>query len=181
MIYGTWELNQQNEIKFVMVDSSGGMVTGLGSGYTLEISKPGNNAFVASGGTKAEIGDGWYYYLSTAGEADTIGSAALKVTGTGAIQQNLEHVIEQRTPGVVFFTYQVTLADNVTPVTGATVWVTLDLAGTVQVGHLYVTDSNGYAKDSNGNDPLLPTGTVYFWKFKQGFVDNQNPDTETVS
>lgn len=181
MIYGQWELNQQNEIKFVMVDSAGTEVTGLGSGYTLEISKPGNTAFVAGSGTKQEISDGWYRYLSTTGEADTIGVIAIRVTGTGAVQQNLEYVVGQRTPGVVFFTYQVTLSDGVTPVVGAVVWVTSDSAGTTQVGGPYTTNASGFAKDSNGNDPLLPTGTLYFWKYKQGFVDNENPDTETVS
>lgn len=179
MIYGQWEKDQQNEIKFVMVSSAGAEVAGLGSGYTLEISKPGNTAFVASAGTKQEISDGWYRYVSTAGEADTIGSVAIKVTGAGAVQQNLEYVVEQRALGVAFFPYQVT--DGVNPVAGVTVWVTTDAAGAVRVGQLYLTDASGNAKDSKGNDPILPLGVVYFWKYKLGWSDDDNPDMETVT
>lgn len=75
-------------ITFVMVDTSGVEVTGLGTGFTVQISKNGG-AFGASAGTKAEIGSGWYSYTFTAGETDTAGPLAVKVTGAGAAQQNL--------------------------------------------------------------------------------------------
>ncbi len=73
---------------FVLVDSSGDEVTSLGTTFTVEISKNGG-AFAAGMGTKAEIGDGWYSYELTAGETDTVGPLAVKVTGAGADQQNL--------------------------------------------------------------------------------------------
>lgn len=76
------------KIMFVMIDSSGTEVTGLGTGFTLGISKAGA-AFGASAGTKAEIGSGWYSYELTASETDTLGELAIKVTGSGAVQQNL--------------------------------------------------------------------------------------------
>ena len=64
MAQNYWVLDQQNLIVFVLVDSSGAEVSGLGTGFTLEISKAGG-AFNASAGVKAEISDGWYSYLCT--------------------------------------------------------------------------------------------------------------------
>lgn len=79
-------------IDFVMVDSNGEMVPGLGSGFVVELSK--NGALMVSGtGVKAEIGSGWYSYQLTVTETDTAGPLALKVTGTGAIQQNLVYQV----------------------------------------------------------------------------------------
>lgn len=83
-----WQLNTTNTIVFVMVDSNGDEVTGLGTGFTLQLSKNGA-AFAASTGTKAEIANGWYSYIATASESDTEGVTAIKVTGAGAAQQNL--------------------------------------------------------------------------------------------
>jgi len=85
--------NQQNLIEFVMVDSSNVEVPGLGAGFTLEISKNGG-AFVASAGAKSEKGSGWYEYLTTAAESDTIGPIAIRVTGAGAMQQNLAYRVK---------------------------------------------------------------------------------------
>jgi len=76
------------KITFVMVDTAGTEVTGLGTGFTLQVSKNGG-AFGASAGTKAEIGSGWYSYVFAVAETDTAGPLAVKVTGAGAVQQNL--------------------------------------------------------------------------------------------
>lgn len=92
-----WTLDAQNTITFVMVDANGTEVTGLGSGFTLQISKNGG-AFNASAGTKAEIGNGWYSYVSTAGEADTAGPVSIRVSGAGAVQQNLAYLVEAALP-----------------------------------------------------------------------------------
>jgi hypothetical protein len=81
-------LNLAQKISFVLLDSSGVEVTGLGSGYSLSISKNGG-AFAAGVGTKEEIGSGWYSYNLTATETDMAGPLAIKVTGTGVDQQNL--------------------------------------------------------------------------------------------
>lgn len=172
-----WKRNQQNRITFVMVDASSVEVTGLGSGFTLELSKNGG-AFAASAGTKAEIGNGWYTYLSTAGEADTIGPVAIRVTGAGAQQQNLEYVVVARTPNAKEWPYYV---DDIlaNPIEGAEVWVTTDLAGNNRIW-LGTTDALGYARDVNGNHPWLDVGTYYFWTQKAGY-SFPKPDTEVVS
>lgn len=81
-------LNTPKLLMFVLVDSNGTEVTGLGSTFTVTISKNGG-AFAASAGAKAEIGNGWYSYTLTAAETDTLGALAVKVAGTGAVQQNL--------------------------------------------------------------------------------------------
>jgi hypothetical protein len=73
---------------FVMVASNGTVVTGLGTAIVVSVSKNGA-AFVAGAGTKTEIGSGWYTYELTAAETDTVGPLAVKVTGAGAVQQNL--------------------------------------------------------------------------------------------
>lgn len=176
---GEWVLNQQNRIDFFLQDSAGLAVTGLGSGYTLTLAKNGA-ALAASAGTKAEIGSGWYTYLATAGEADTIGTIAVKVVGAGAVDQPLEYVVKQRTAGAIPFTYTVTNSVTTFPEAGVAVWITTDIAGAniIWVG---TTDALGVAKDSGGSLPYLDIGSYYFWKQKSGFVDAQNPDQETVS
>ena len=91
-----------------MVDANGNEVAGIGNGnLTVEVVKNAG-AFAAGGGTDIEISDGWYSYLATAAEADTIGPVSIRVTGAGAVQQNLEYVVRQRTPNAVAFTYTAT-------------------------------------------------------------------------
>jgi len=87
-----WALSTTGTITFVMVDSNGTEVTGLGSGFTLQVSKNGG-AFAASSGTKAEIGSGWYSYIYPAAEADTLGEVSIRVTGAGCVQQNLVYQV----------------------------------------------------------------------------------------
>lgn len=173
-----WQLNQANRIDFVMVDSSNTEVSGLGSGFTLQVSKNGGG-FNASGGTKAEIGSGWYTYLSTAGEADTVGPVAIKVTGAGAVQQNLEYVVRQRNPGAIAFTYTVTRSDNSNPIEGVSVWITTDLGGSNVIWR-GTTDTSGVARDDDSILPYLDAGTYYFWSQLANYTFS-NPDTEVVS
>ena len=85
-------INEAKKITFVMVDTDGTEVAGLGTGFTLQISKNAG-AFGASAGTKAEIGSGWYSYVFTATETNTLGPLAIKITGAGAVQQNILHEI----------------------------------------------------------------------------------------
>lgn len=85
-------LYQLQLITFVLVDDQGEMVPGLGSGFTVEISKNGA-AFVAGVGVKAEIGSGWYSYQITADETDTQGPLGVKITGSGVIQQNMLYTV----------------------------------------------------------------------------------------
>lgn len=173
---GEWELAQANRICFFLQDTNGDAVAGLGSGFTLQLSKNAG-AFAGSGGTKAEIGTGWYTYLSTAGEADTVGPIAIKITGTGAIQRNFEFVVKQRNPAAIAFTYTVTVSGGI-PVEGFDVWITTDLAGTntIWAGR---SDTLGVAR-RDGALPYLDPGTYHFWGQKVGY-DPFGPDTEVVS
>jgi len=174
-----WEQSQQNRITFVMVDASGNEVSGLGAGFTLEIAKNGG-AFAASGGTKAEMSDGWYTYLSTAAEADTVGPVSIRVTGTGAIQQNLEYVVKARNVAGVDYTYTVTEAGSGNPIEGANVSIATDNAG-ANVVWRGVTDTFGVARDATNNEkPFLDPGTYFIWVQKAGYTF-PNPDTEVVS
>jgi hypothetical protein len=165
-------------ITFVMVDLSGTEVLGLDGTMTVGLSKAGG-IFVASAGTMGEIGSGWYWYLLTVGETDTPGPLSVAVTGAGAIQQNLEYTVLDRTVNAIEFTYTVTDTTTLLPIEGVSVWCTIDLAGTsvVWVG---VTDAMGVARDTDGDLPRLDPGTYYFWTEKAGYSFT-NPDTEVVS
>jgi len=175
-----WIRNQQNRIAFVMIDNTGTEVAGIGDGnLTIEVSKNGG-AFGAAGGTDTEIGNGWYTYLATAAEADTVGPVAVKVDGAGAIQQNLEYVVQQRNPGAIEFTYTVTDSVTTNPIEGVEVWITTDLAGNNIIWN-GTTDNLGIARDINNNKPWLDSGTYYFWKQYGSYSDDDNPDTEVVS
>lgn len=172
-----WELNQQNLITFVMVDAASIEVAGLGNTFTLEVSKNGA-AFVASGGTKAEIGSGWYSYLSTAAEANTPGPVSIRVTGAGSLQQNLEYVVIDRNVLATERTY--TVYDSLGAVLpDVRVEVYTDAAGT-QLFNVYNTDTFGVARDMYGDKPRLQAGTWYFYRYKHGYSFN-NPDTEVLT
>lgn len=175
-----WQQSQQNRITFVMVDGTGNEVAGIGDGnLTVEIAKNGG-AFAAAGGTDTEISNGWYTYLSTAAEADTIGEVSVKVDGAGAIQQNLVYVVRERTPNAVAYTYTVTDSSTGATVAGVEVWVTTDVAGTNTIWR-GTTDALGIARDVNGNLPRLDPGTYYFWKQISGYIDDDSPDTEVIT
>jgi len=172
-----WTLDQQNRILFVMIDALGAEVAGLAGGFTLELSKNGG-AFTGSAGTKAEVSDGWYSYLSTAGEADTIGPLAVTVNGAGCVQQNLEYVVLQRPSQGIEFTY--TLTDSVTglPIDGARVWFATDAAIT-NIVWTGTTDVFGVARDEDANLPWLDAGTYYIKARASGY--QFSVDTEVVS
>ena len=178
MYADSWKLDQVNQILFVMIDNLGVEVTGLGNGFTLELSKAAAG-FIGSAGTKAEISDGWYSYICTAAEADTIGPIALRVTGAGCIQQNLEYVIEERLITPVEFTYTGTDSATGFPIDGVQVWFTTDIGGinTVWEG---LTDAFGVARDFNGNLPFLDPGTYYVWRQRADYIF-ADPDIEIVS
>ena len=175
---GVWELDNVNTITFVLVDAANVEVTGIGNAFTLELSKNGG-AFVPSAGTKSEISDGWYRYIATAGEADTIGIISININHASTIQQNLEYVVEQRTAGAVAYTY--TVRDTVTtnPIPGVEVWITTDIPG-VNVVWNGNTDTFGIARDESGALPLLDPGTYQFWSKLAGYVF-PNPDQELIA
>jgi len=175
-----WEYGIPNEIGFVMVDANRNEVSGLT--LTVEVRNSGGS-FQAAAGSWSEVSDGWYDYTSSVGEASVVGSVAVKVTAAGAIQQNLEYVVEQRTPEVKFWAYRVTDqpggAGN--PIQGAYVWVTRDNVENDPVIWEGYTNTDGYAKTPKDRNPLVPLGNNYFWKYKPGFIDDDDPDLEIVS
>lgn len=173
-----WELGQQNLITFVMIDGSGGEVSGLGGALTIEISKAGG-AFNAALGTQNEIGSGWYSYLSTTAEADTAGPISIRVTGAGAVQQNLEYVVRARNLNGVEYTYTVTDGVSMLPIEGVSVAITTDVAG-LNVIFSGITDAFGVLRHPETSElPFLDPDDYYFWSKKAGY-SFVNPDMETV-
>lgn len=85
-------LRQSQLVSFVLVNSAGVEVPGLGTTFTVQISKNGG-AFADSTGAKTEIGNGWYTYTLSTAETDTEGALAVKITGSGVQQQNLVYQI----------------------------------------------------------------------------------------
>lgn len=176
-----WIAGQQNRITFVMIDATGTEVVGIGSGnLSIEISENAG-AFGAALGTDIEIGNGWYSYLSDATEGATIGDTiSIRVNGAGAIQQNLEYVIQQRTPLAVDFTYTITNSVTTNPIDGVITTISTDLAGSNIIWR-GVSDSFGVTRDTiNGQVPYLDVGTYYFRNRRTGFVFS-NPDTEIIT
>lgn len=170
--------NQAQMITFVMIDSTGVEVAGLAAGFTLEVAK-GSGAFVSSAGTKGEISSGWYHYTLTAGETDTPGPLSVKVTGAGAIQQNLAYLVESPLVNGIDFTYTVTNSVDGLPIQGVTVWISTDIGG-ANVIWVGTTDVFGVARDNNNRLPRMNAGTYYFWRLKPGFTF-VDPDTEVIS
>lgn len=179
MIVEAWELNQQNLITFVMVDSTNTEVTGLGATFTLLISKAGG-AFAAGLGTKNEIAGGWYKYLATAAEADTIGPISIRATGAGTVQQNLEYVVGRRTVNSIEWPYIITSSVTGLPVSGIEVWFTTDVAGN-NIVWTGTTDTFGSARDDDGDRPWLDPGTYQVWVQGPGFTADEFPDEEVVA
>jgi hypothetical protein len=162
-----------------MIDGSGAEVAGLGAALTMQISKNGG-AFSPVGGTIGEISDGWYTYLSTAGEADTVGPVAFTAIGAGTIQQNLEYVVAARNINGVEFTYTVTDSVTTDPIPGVVVSVSTDIAGNNVIFNGQ-TDSFGVLRHLETNElPFLDPGPYYFWSRKSGY-SFVNPDLENVS
>ncbi len=177
-----WILDQQNLITFVMINGSGGEVSGLGGTLTMQLSKNGGS-FGAIGGSQSEIGTGWYSYLSTAGEANTPGPISITATGAGTIQQNLEYVVKARNINGVEFTYIVTDSVTTLPIEGAIVSISTLISG-ANVIWTGVTDAIGVARHTVTNElPFLDPNSspgYYFWTQKTGY-SFVNPDLEAVT
>lgn len=175
---GVWIPNQQNLATFILADGSGVEVVGLGNTFDVFIGK-GTGAMVPALGTKGEKGLGWYWYLSTALDADTIGPVNLSVSGVGTTQQNLEYVCGVRVLGAISFTYTVTDSVTTLPIDGVDVQFSIDAPGNKVVWY-GVTDVFGVARDAQGDLPLLVPGTYYVWRQYPGY-NGINPDVEVVS
>lgn len=169
-------LDAINPIPFVMVDANGTEVAGLGGAFTVTVRKNGGS-FGASAGAKAELTGGWYLYTATAGECDTLGPLALKITGAGCAQQNLVYKVSAPAAtlgsGAITYTYTLESSVDASPIADADVWVTTDSAGSnvIAVGR---TNAAGQVVF------YLDAGTVYVWRQKTGWTF-VNPDTEVVA
>ena len=173
-----WTRSQQNLITFVLVDAAFNEVLGLGGTYTLRISKNGA-AFAPGVGVKAEVGLGWYSYLATAAEANTVGTISIVVTDALIKQQNLEYVVESRASNSIEFTYTVTDLGTGLPIEGVQVWFSTDIAGNNRIWY-GVTDTFGAARDFHSLLPRFDPGTYYVWREKGGYIF-ADPDSEVVS
>ena len=176
---GFWTLGQQNEIKFVLDDSNGNEVSGLGTAWTIQVSLPGNNSFQASDGaaTKAEIGNGWYYYLSTAVEASAQGDVAIRITHGSIRQQNLVYTVQAHPPRAILFPYRVE-DGSAQPIAGVDVIFFTEAAMTNAVWR-GITDFLGETRDTHGNQPYLDPGTYFVRRTHPQYSFN-NPDMEVV-
>jgi hypothetical protein len=152
--------NVANAIPFVLIDTSGVEVPGLGNAFTVTLSANGG-AFGASAGTKAELGNGWYRYTATAGECATAGPLALRITAAGCAQQNLVAHVGGAVGGSSK-TYTVTV-DGL-PAAGVYCRLCTDTAGLVNVA---AGTSNSLGVVTFAHD--LPSGTaVYIFPSKAG-------------
>jgi hypothetical protein len=174
----TLSISIAQSIEFILTDDAGDPVTGIGNAFTLQVSKAGG-AFAGSAGTKAEIASGWYSYEFTAGELDTAGPLAVRITHASIRTLNLEYVVVNRQVGAIQFTYTVTDSGTGLPIDNVKVWVTTDVAGTNTVWSGF-TDAFGVARDADGNLPMLDAGTYQFWCEKVGYSFT-SPDAEVVS
>ena len=76
--------------------------------------------------------------------------------------------------GAITATYTVYEDDGTTPLPGVDVWVTSDIAGSLKVAGVQVSDASGETEWQ------LDAGTYYFWRQLAAW-NFTNPDTETVS
>ena len=92
-------LSTANAIPFVMVDATNTELAGLGATLTVAVSKNGG-AFAPAAGVQTELTGGWYLYTTTVAECNTAGLLALRITGAGALQQNLVYTVGSTTADV---------------------------------------------------------------------------------
>lgn len=175
---GSWIPNQTNLVTFVLSDNTGTEVIGLGATFTVELAKAGG-AMVPGVGAKGESGAGWYWYLGTILDSDTIGPVSIAVSAVGCTQQNLEYVCGVRTTTSIEYSYLVTDDVLFNPLSDVEVWFTVDLAGNEVVWY-GVTDNFGIALDENGMLPRLEPGNYFVWRVKSGFIAI-DPQMVTVS
>jgi len=175
---GEWTPNQPNTITFVLVDTGGVEVAGRGATFALQLAKAGG-AFVAGVGTKREIGLGWYAYITTADEANTIGPVSVVASGSGLSQQNMEYVVGSRVVSALEFTYTVTNTATGAPLANVKVVITTDVLG-VNIVWYGVTDTFGVARDLYGAKPRLEAGQYFIFRELAGFNFANDPDIEQV-
>jgi hypothetical protein len=114
------------------------------------------------------------------GKTYTIYIEATVDADTGGISYGFKAVeVPEKSASAIAFTYTVTSSVDGTPIEGAQVWISIDIAGTNIIWN-GDTDTFGVARDDDSGLPYLDPGTYYFWTQKAGFTF-ANPDTEVVS
>lgn len=185
-------------ILLFLADSLDGKTGKTGLTPAVQLSKNAG-AFAAAAGAVSEIGSGWYALTGDADDRDTLGELAVRATAAGADPFNAKYLIVPFDPfdaaslglsnldapvstvtlesggeEAILYTYTLYEANGVTPVPGASVWVTENEDGTGARSRTYVTDALGRVRIN-----LLP-GPAHFQRYKAGY-NVTNPDTETVS
>lgn len=155
-------LGQTNAIEFVMINSASTELPGLGTAFVVQVSKNGAG-FVAGAGVKSELGDGFYRYVLTAAECNTVGPLSVQVDGAGALQQNLVYLVRGANAGAVAWLHTITSGEDSQPVGDIDVWAATDSAGDNRVAEAR-TDAFGVAT------LYLQPGTYYFFKYKTGWT-----------
>jgi hypothetical protein len=158
-----------------MVNASNVEVASLGgSGLTVQLLKPGTTSFAATTGSKNEVGNGWYELTAEPSESDTRGEIAIKVTGSGALQQNLVYMIGDPREGFGATAHTIQIVVDGSPVDGAEVWITTDSAGNNIVAGTLTTNSDGNVTF------YLDSGTYYSW-VQHGSNNFTNPTEFSVA
>lgn len=156
---------------FTLVDKANGsaITSGTVTGYvTLD-----GGTQTAIDGTPVHKGNGQWTVNLTAAEmnGDLIGLLFVHDDAVNAHFTIPTYTFATGT--AITFTYTVTLADGVTPISGVKVQVSTDASG-ANVIQEDNTDTSGIATF------YLDPGSYYFWRYKDGYQFT-NPDTETVS
>jgi len=169
-----WTPNASNTFRFVMVDANDDEVTGLGAaGLTVQLLKYNASSFSVFGGSKNEVGNGWYTGVADVGDSDTRGELGIKVTGSGAKQQNLVYQVGDPREGFGATAHTINVVVGGNPVDGAEVWLTLDIAGNDLVAGTLTTNAQGNVTF------YLDGGTYYVW-IQHGDHNFTNPTTITI-
>lgn len=168
-----WQPNSSNTANFQLVDTSSDPVTGLGTAFMFDVMLPGTSVFADGTGTKSEIGRGWYRYVSPPAESTTVGELAVTASGVGTTQQNLTYQVGDATAGFGSTSRTINVVVDGTPIDGAEVWITRDIAGTKLVAGTLTTNADGNANF------WLDSGTYYVW-VQAAEKNFTNPTTITV-
>lgn len=89
-------------ILFLMVSSTDHVTPKTGAAPSVTLSKNGA-AFAAAAGSVSEVGNGWYSLAGNATDRSTLGSLAIRATGTGADSTNLVYSIVSFDPFASLF------------------------------------------------------------------------------
>jgi len=93
------QIGTVKKLVFVLLDTNGVEVAGLGSTFTVTYTKNGGE-ITAGSGTKAEVGSGIYTYVQTTDETDTRGPLLYEIVGVGTDVQRLVSEVVGYAPAI---------------------------------------------------------------------------------